>query len=73
MSTDARSQPSTSTKDELLSVDQITQELKISRRTFYRWRELHIAPPSLRLPNGEIRVFRSALTDWLEHLGEQVA
>jgi predicted DNA-binding transcriptional regulator AlpA len=73
MSTGARSQPSTSTKDELLSVDQITHELKISRRTFYRWRELHIAPPSLRLPNGEIRVFRSALAEWLEHLGEQVA
>jgi len=61
------------TNDELLSVAQITQELKISRRTFYRWRELHIAPPSLRLPNGEIRVFRSVLTQWLEHLGEQVA
>ena len=52
---------------------QITQELKISRRTFYRWRELHIAPPSLRLPNGEIRVFRSSLAQWLEHLGEQIA
>ena len=56
--------------DELLTVAQITQELKISRRTFYRWRELHIAPPSMRLPNGEIRVFRSALAAWLERLRE---
>ena len=69
----ARDHSTASTTDELLSVDQITQELKISRRTFYRWRELHIAPPSFRLPNGEIRVLRSVLTEWLEHLREQVA
>lgn len=73
MAMDARNHSSASPKDELLSVEQITQELKISRRTFYRWRELHIAPPSFRLPNGEIRVPRSALTEWLEHLREQVA
>ena len=73
MSTDARDQSSATTQDELLSVEQITQELKISRRTFYRWRELHITPPSLRLPNGEIRIFRSVFTEWLKHLGEQVA
>ena len=73
MPTGARDYSTASTTDELLSVDQITQELKISRRTFYRWRELHIAPPSFRLPNGEIRVLRSVLTEWLEHLREQVA
>ena len=73
MSTDARDQSSATTQDELLSVEQITQELKISRRTFYRWRELNISPPSLRLPNGEIRIFRSVFTEWLKHLGEQVA
>ena len=73
MSTDARNQSSATTQDELLSVEQITQELKISRRTFYRWRELHITPPSLRLPNGEIRIFRSVFTEWLKHLGEQAA
>jgi predicted DNA-binding transcriptional regulator AlpA len=73
MPTGAQDHSSESIKDELLSVAQITQELKISRRTFYRWRELHIAPPSLRLPNGEIRVFRSSLAQWLEHLGEQFA
>ena len=73
MPTGARDHLSTSTEDELLSVAQITQELQISRRTFYRWRELHIAPPSFRLPNGEIRVFRSVLAEWLEHLREQVA
>ena len=70
MSTGAPPPSSTDASDELLTVAQITQELKISRRTFYRWRELRIAPPSFRLPNGEIRVLRSALREWLEHLRE---
>ena len=70
MTTGAPAPSPTDTDNELLTVAQITQELKISRRTFYRWRELRIAPASLRLPNGEIRVFRSALTEWLERLRE---
>ena len=71
MATGAHDHSSASAKDELLTVEQVTQELKISRRTFYRWRELHIAPPSLRLPNGEIRIYRSVLKQWLEQLEER--
>ena len=60
--------------DELLSVAEVCTELKISRRTFYRWRELRIAPQeSLRLPNGEIRIHRSALVAWLANLQERSA
>jgi predicted DNA-binding transcriptional regulator AlpA len=59
--------------DELLSVEDICAELKISRRTFYRWRELHIGPEAFKLPNGEIRVFRTALAEWLQRLGGQTA
>ena len=52
--------------DELLSIAEICAELKISRRTYYRWRELRVAPKeSLRLPNGEIRVHRSVFAAWL--------
>jgi hypothetical protein len=56
--------------DELLSVAEICTELKISRRTFYRWRELRVGPEAIRLPNGEIRVPRSVLAAWLIKLQE---
>ncbi|MFE9019604.1 helix-turn-helix transcriptional regulator [Streptomyces sp. NPDC007808] len=53
-------------KDELMTVPEILAELKgISRRTFYRWRELGQAPQAFKLPNGELRVWRSDFTAWL--------
>ncbi|MEU5702091.1 helix-turn-helix transcriptional regulator [Streptomyces aurantiacus] len=56
---------------ELLTVRQVLEELGgISRRTFYRWRELRIAPRCIRLPNGELRVRRDVLNDWLEKRAE---
>ncbi|WP_327586170.1 excisionase [Nonomuraea sp. NBC_00507] len=42
----------------------------ISRRTFYRWREIGKAPQGFKLPNGEIRIYRNELTAWLESLRE---
>lgn len=56
--------------DELLSVAEICTELKVSRRTFYRWRELQIAPEAIKLPNGEIRVLRSSFIAWLVRFQE---
>lgn len=56
--------------EELLSVADICTELKISRRTFYRWRELRIGPEAIKLPNGEIRVPRSIFAAWLAKLQE---
>lgn len=53
-------------KDELMTVPEILSELKgVSRRTFYRWRELGLAPEALKLPNGELRVWRSDFLAWL--------
>ncbi|MBC6462422.1 helix-turn-helix transcriptional regulator [Actinomadura sp. HBU206391] len=58
-------------RDELMGVDQILEELGgVSRRTFYRWREIGRAPAGIKLPNGEIRVWRSEFTGWLEGLRE---
>jgi predicted DNA-binding transcriptional regulator AlpA len=57
--------------DELLTVPQVLAELgDVSRRTFYRWRELGNAPRGIKLPNGEIRIWRSELLSWLEKLRE---
>ncbi|GGO70382.1 helix-turn-helix transcriptional regulator [Nonomuraea cavernae] len=56
-------------KDELLTVPQVLDELGgVSRRTFYRWREIGKAPEGIRLPNGELRIYRSDLERWLESL-----
>jgi predicted DNA-binding transcriptional regulator AlpA len=56
---------------ELLTVCQVLEELGgISRRTFYRWRELRTAPRCIRLPNGQLRVRRDVLNAWLEDRGE---
>jgi predicted DNA-binding transcriptional regulator AlpA len=58
--------------DELLTVEQVLDELGgVSRRTFYRWRELGRAPKGLKLPNGELRIWRSELSAWLASLKEK--
>ncbi|MFE9650100.1 helix-turn-helix transcriptional regulator [Streptomyces sp. NPDC006365] len=49
-----------------MTTAEILAELKgVSRRTFYRWRELGQAPQAFKLPNGELRVWRSDFTAWL--------
>jgi predicted DNA-binding transcriptional regulator AlpA len=61
-------------RDELLTVDQILDELGgVSRRTFFRWRELGRAPACIKLPNGELRVWRSEFLSWLRGQSEHVA
>jgi predicted DNA-binding transcriptional regulator AlpA len=57
--------------DVLLSIPEVLEELgSVSRRTFYRWREIGKAPSGIKLPNGEIRIWRSELHSWLETLRE---
>ncbi|MGJ5758669.1 helix-turn-helix transcriptional regulator [Streptomyces galbus] len=50
-----------------MTVPQILDELG-GRRTFYRWRELGMGPTAFKLPNGELRVWRSDFTTWLRQL-----
>jgi len=61
-------------RDELLTVAQVLAVLgDVSQRTFYRWREIGKAPSAVRLPNGELRIWRSDLHSWLERLREEHA
>jgi predicted DNA-binding transcriptional regulator AlpA len=47
-------------------VHEVITELQVSRATFYRWRQLGRAPRAIRLPNGGLRIPRTALIDWLD-------
>ncbi|MEV5328993.1 helix-turn-helix domain-containing protein [Nonomuraea sp. NPDC052634] len=52
--------------DRLMTVPEVCAELGgVSRRTFYRWRELGQAPACVQLPNHELRIWRSDLMTWL--------
>jgi predicted DNA-binding transcriptional regulator AlpA len=62
----------TSQRDELLTVAQVLAALgDVSPRTFYRWRATGKAPRAIRLPNGELRIWRSELNEWLDRLREE--
>src|ERR1019366_6380515 len=56
-------------EDPLLTIEEVTAELRVSRAAFYRWRRQGAGPPVARLPGG-VRVRRSALTAWLRRLEE---
>ena len=56
--------------DPLLTIDEVTAELRVSRAAFYRWRRQGAGPAVVRLPGGTVRVRRSALTAWLRRLEE---
>ena len=54
---------------DLMTVREVLAELNgVSRDTFYRWRQLGVAPRAIRLPNGELRIRRSELLRWLDEL-----
>ena len=56
--------------DPLLTIEEVTAELRVSRAAFYRWRRQGAGPPAVRLPGGGVRVRRSALSQWLRRLEE---
>ncbi|MGW1990553.1 helix-turn-helix transcriptional regulator [Embleya sp. NPDC001921] len=59
---------------ELLTVPEVLEALGgLSRRTFYRWRELGLAPACHKLPNGELRITREAFAEWLDTRAEEAA
>jgi len=55
-----------STQRGRLTVDDICDDLGISRRTFYEWRAKGNAPKCIKLPNGELRVSHAEYGRWLK-------
>jgi excisionase family DNA binding protein len=63
-----------SRRDEWLTVEEVCDELKVSRRTFDRWRAHRTGPRSVRLGgSGPVRVRRSWLEEWIEAVGRSMA
>jgi excisionase family DNA binding protein len=60
--------------DEWLTVEEVCTELKISRRTFDRWRALGTGPKAKRIGgSGPVRVRRSWLNAWLDTPDQDIA
>lgn len=53
-------------RDEKLTIRELCVELKISRSTFYDWRAKGRAPRCIKLPNGDLRIRRRDLDNWLD-------
>lgn len=52
--------------NELMTVQRVCDVLKVSRSTFEKWRQRRLGPRATRLPNGQLRITRSELNEWLE-------
>ena len=51
-----------------LTIAELCDELGVARSTFYDWRAKGAAPRCMKLPNGEIRIRRTDLDQWLTTL-----
>jgi excisionase family DNA binding protein len=54
-----------SSTNEKLTVRELCAELKVSRSTFYDWRQKGVGPQCIRRPNGGLRIRRRDLDEWL--------
>jgi predicted DNA-binding transcriptional regulator AlpA len=60
-------------RDELLTVKEVIAELRVPRSTWYQWRQVGKTPKAFKLPNGELRIRRSVLNEWLTDLESDAA
>ena len=59
-------------REEMLTIQQAAEELGVSLDTFYRWRSTGKGPKALKLPNGSVRIRRSAMNRFLVECEERV-
>ena len=52
--------------DDLLTLDEVLTLLRVPRSTWLKWRQTGQAPAAIKLPNGQLRIRRCVLSDWLE-------
>lgn len=54
----------------LMTLQEIFEELEISKSTWNDWKNKGRAPKHFKLPNGQVRVRRTDFDEWLDHLAE---
>ena len=54
-----------------LTVQECLAELGVPRSTWEKWRQRDVAPPTKRLPNGQLRVRRVWFEEWIANLPER--
>lgn len=54
--------------DELLTIKELCERLKIARSTLHLWRQRGQGPLSIKLPNGDIRFRERDVEEWLDNL-----
>lgn len=59
--------------DELLSIEDLSAELKIPLPTLYTWRSRGKGPQGFRLANSHVRYRRSEVDRWLAECGDTAA
>jgi len=57
----------------LMTLQEVLEELKVSRSTFDDWRAKGLAPECIKLPNNQLRIRRSVLDQWLVSIEEACA
>ena len=58
---------------DLLTVDDICQDLGITRNTWDKWRQRKVGPVCIELPNKTLRVRRAEYDEWLLSREEEAA
>ena len=48
-----------------LTVAEVCAELQVPRSTWEKWRQRDVAPKAIRLPNGQLRIRRAWLDEWI--------
>jgi excisionase family DNA binding protein len=51
--------------DDLMTIPEVCAFLRVPRSTFYQWRQVRRGPRAMKLPNGEVRISRATLEEWL--------
>ncbi|WP_181768508.1 helix-turn-helix transcriptional regulator [Streptomyces albidus (ex Kaewkla and Franco 2022)] len=60
-------------RQKMLKLQEVLEEIDMSRAAFYRMRARGEAPRLIKLPNGQLRVRRADLDDWWERCEQHAA
>jgi predicted DNA-binding transcriptional regulator AlpA len=60
--------------DDFMTADEFCAKLRISKDTFYKWRQIPGAAPVVhKLRNGALRISKADFSEWLTTLRSEVA